>query len=350
MAGLLEIGGRTIGPGRACFVIAEAGVNHNGSLELAERLVDAAADAGADAVKFQTFQADRVAAAGAPKAAYQKETTDPKESQLDMLRRLELSRRDHEVLIRRCRNRGIVFLSTPYDEESADLLEDLDVEAFKISSGEIVHHSFLRRVASKRRPILLSTGAAHLSEVDEAVREIEEGGGPPLALLHCVSRYPADPETMNLRAMETLAAAFGRPVGLSDHSLGIEIGLAAAALGACILEKHLTLDRALPGPDHRASLEPDAFRALTAGVRKIESALGDGRKRPHPSEQEGRRLGYRGLVATRPMTAGAVVAGEDLKAVRTGSGVCVRDLRWVVGRRLARPVEAGRPICTEDLL
>lgn len=350
MAGLLEVGGRTIGPGRACFVIAEAGVNHNGRLELAKRLVDAAADAGADAVKFQTFQADRVAASGAPKAAYQRETTDPEESQLEMLRRLELSRRDHEVLIHRCRERGIAFLSTPYDEESADLLEDLDVEAFKISSGEIVNRPLLEHVASKRRPILLSTGAAHLSEVDEAVLAIEESGDPPLGLLHCVSRYPADPETMNLCAMRTLSAAFGRPVGLSDHSLGIEIALAAAALGACVLEKHLTLDRGLPGPDHRASLEPDAFREMAAGVRKIESALGDGRKRPHSSEYEGRRLGYRGLVAARPMTAGAVLAGEDVKALRTGSGVSVRDLRWVVGRRLARPVEAGRPICAEDLV
>lgn len=350
MSATLDIAGRLVGPGYPCYVIAEAGVNHNGRLSLAKKLVDVAADAGADAVKFQTFEADRVASSIAPKAAYQHETTDPDESQLDMLRKLELSESDHRELIKYCQRRSIQFLSTPYDEQAVDLLVKLRVPAFKIGSGEIVNHPLLRYIASKNRPIILSTGTTYLSEVDEAVRVVQEAGDPPLALLHCVSRYPANPATMNLRAVETMAQSFQIPVGLSDHTLGNEISFAAVALGAAIIEKHFTLDRDLIGPDHRASLEPDELRDLVAGIRKIESAMGDGVKRPHPSESEGRKLGYRGLVALRPLEPGEIVEQRDLRALRTGHGISVRDIGWVVGRRLARPVQVGQAICSEDLV
>ena len=350
MPATLDIAGRLVGPGYPCYVIAEAGVNHNGRLSMAKRLIDAAADAGADAVKFQTFQADRVATSRAPKAAYQHETTDPNESQFDMLRKLELSEDDHRELIKHCQKRNIQFLSTPYDEQAVDLLARLRVPAFKIGSGEIVNHPLLRYIAAKRRPMILSTGTTYLAEVDEAVRTIQEVGNTPLALLHCVSRYPANPATMNIRAINTLANAFRLPVGLSDHTLGIEVSLAAVTLGASIIEKHFTLDRDLIGPDHRASLEPDELADLITGIRKIEAALGDGIKRPHPSEAEGRKLGYRGLVALRPLEIGDVLAQQDLRALRTGHGISVRDIGWVVGRRLARPVQVGQAICSEDLL
>ena len=252
MPSTLDIAGRLVGTGYPCYIIAEAGVNHNGRLTYAKKLIDVAADAGADAVKFQTFQADRVASSLAPKAAYQHETTDPNESQLEMLRKLELSESDHHQLILHCQKRNIQFLSTPYDEQAVDLLSRLRVPAFKIGSGEIVNHPLLRYIAAKGRPIILSTGTTYLAEVDEAVRSIQSVGKATLGLLHCVSRYPADPATMNLRAISTLAQAFALPVGLSDHTLGIEISLAAVAMGASILEKHLTLDRDLIGPDHRS--------------------------------------------------------------------------------------------------
>jgi len=350
MSATLDIAGRLVGTGYPCYVIAEAGVNHNGRLSLAKKLVDVAAEAGADAVKFQTFQADRVATSIAPKAAYQHETTDPNESQLDMLRKLELSENDHRELIKYCQRRNIQFLSTPYDEQAVDLLAKLRVPAFKVGSGEIVNHPLLRAIAAKNRPIILSTGTTYLSEVDEAVRVIQEASATPLALLHCVSRYPANPATMNIRAIETMARAFRIPVGLSDHTLGNEVSFAAVALGASIIEKHFTLDRDLVGPDHRASLEPDELSDLVAGIRKIESAMGNGIKRPHPSEAEGRKLGYRGLVALRPLETGHVVEQNDLRALRTGHGISVRDIGWVVGRRLARPVQVGQAICSEDLM
>lgn len=345
----IDIGGRLVGAGCPCYLIAEAGVNHNGDPDAALRLVDAAAAAGVDAVKFQTFAAERLATATAPKANYQLETTDRAESQLDMLRRLELSADAHRRVMAHCSARGVQFLSTPYDEESADFLDVLGVAAFKIGSGEIVNWPFLQHVARKGRPMIVSTGTTYLSEVDEAARTIADAGNDQLVLLHCVSRYPADPATANLRAMQTMAQAFPWPVGFSDHSLGIEVGLAAAALGARVIEKHFTLDRTLPGPDHKASLEPAELAELVKGIRKVESALGDGIKRPVPAEEEGRKLGHRGLVAVRDLPEGYIIERADLRALRTGTGISVKDILWVVGRRLARAVEAGRAIERADL-
>ncbi|HEU4369326.1 MAG TPA: N-acetylneuraminate synthase [Methylomirabilota bacterium] len=331
--------GRVLGEGPA-FVVAEAGVNHNGDLELARRLVDAAAEAGADAVKFQTFRTDALVSGAAPKARYQVETTGGDESQRAMLTRLELGPEAHAVLRDHAAARGIVFFSTPFDEASADLLDRLGVELLKVPSGEATNVPLLRHLAAKGRPIILSTGMCTLDEVATAVATLREAGDPPLAILHCVSAYPAPAEDTNLRAMDTLRARFGCPVGLSDHSLGLEIPLAAVARGAAVLEKHLTLDRALAGPDHRASLEPADFAALVRGVRAVEAALGDGDKRPMPSELDTRAVARRSLVAARALPPGHRLGREDVAVKRPGTGIPPGELERVLGRRLARAVGA----------
>ena len=345
----IAIGAKRVGPGRPCFVIAEAGVNHNGDLDLARRLVDAAAAAGADAVKFQTFSADRLATAAAPQADYQRRNTGIEESQRAMLRRLELPAAAHRELMARCRERGILFLSSPFDEDSADFLEELGVPAFKIPSGELTNAPFLAHVARKGRPLIVSTGMATLEEVRAAVEVLRRAGDPPLALLHCVSSYPAAPADVNLRAMATLREAFATPVGFSDHTAGTEIALAAVALGASILEKHLTLDRTLPGPDHRASLQPDEWTAMVAALRRIEAALGDGRKRPAPSEEDAARVARKSLVAACDLPAGGVLRREHLAVRRPGTGLPPGRLESVLGRRLRRPLAAGA-VLTEDVL
>jgi N,N'-diacetyllegionaminate synthase len=335
----IPVGDHQIG-GARCFVIAEAGVNHNGDLGLAGRLVDAAADAGADAVKFQTFRTAALVSAAAPKARYQVETTGGGESQQAMLARLELSAAAHAALKAHAARRSLVFFSTPFDEASADLLEGLGVALFKVPSGEVTNLPLLRHVAAKGRPVLLSTGMCTLDEVAVAVATVRAAGDPPLAILHCVSAYPAPAEDTNLKAMDTLRERFGCPVGLSDHSLGIEIALAAVARGAALLEKHLTLDRTLPGPDHRASLEPADFAALVRGVRAVESALGDGVKRPMPSELDTRAVARRSLVAARALPAGHRIRPGDIAIKRPGTGISPAELDRVVGRTLTRDVAA----------
>lgn len=346
---LLNIAGRQVGPGHSCFIIAEAGVNHNGDVELAKRLVDVAAEAGADAVKFQTFKAERVISATAPKAEYQLQTTDPSESQLDMARRLELSPEAHRELQAYCQERGILFMSTPFDKESADLLDELGVPVFKIGSGEITNWPFLEYVARKGKPIILSTGMSYLSEVDEAVRVIRDAGCDQLVLLHCVSNYPADPADANLRAMQTMATAFHVPVGYSDHTPGIEVALAAVALGACVIEKHFTLDKNLPGPDHRASLEPHELQALVAGIRTVELALGNGAKRPARSEVDNRLVVRRSLAAASDIPEGTVLRSDMLQALRPASGISPALVEHVVGRRVRRSLKSGQLIAWSDL-
>ena len=295
----IHIDSRKIGWGEPVFIIAEAGVNHNGDLQTAEKMVDVAAEAGADAVKFQTFRADEVVSEAAPKARYQIENTGEGGSQLEMLKRLELSPDAHRKLIERCHARGIMFLSTPFDFPSADLLERLSVPAYKVPSGEITNWPFLEHIASKGKPIILSTGMSDLNEVEQAVKVLRAAGCSELLILHATSSYPATAASSNLRAMQTLSDFFHTPIGLSDHTIGIEVALAATALGACILEKHFTLDRSLPGPDHKASLEPAELRSLVRGIRAVESALGDGRKQPTPSEEDVRRVARRSIVARR---------------------------------------------------
>ncbi|MBI3456368.1 MAG: N-acetylneuraminate synthase [Candidatus Rokubacteria bacterium] len=343
----LELSGRQIGPGRPCFLIAEAGVNHNGDVALAKRLIEAAAEAGADAVKFQTFRSERLVSPTARKAAYQAAATGAQESQLDMIRRLELPAEAYSDLKRHCEARGVLFLSTPFDEESADLLDTLGVAAFKIPSGEVTNPVLLAHVGRKGKPVILSTGMSTLEEVAAAVATLRQAGAQGIAVLHCVSSYPADPADANLRAMATLAEACHVPVGYSDHTPGIEVALAAAALGACVIEKHLTLDRTLPGPDHRASLEPAQFSALVRGVRIIESALGDGRKRPRPSEADTAAVARRSLVAARDLPAGATLTEDALAILRPGTGLAPSLRARVVGRRAKVAIPAGTPLTWE---
>lgn len=345
----LEVGGRSVGAGQPCFIIAEAGVNHNGDAGLAHALVDVAVDAGADAVKFQTFSAERLVASEAPKAEYQRQHTPAGETQFEMLKKLELSEALHGELIAHCRERGVLFLSTPFDEESADFLEGLDMCAYKIPSGEITNLPFLAHVAHKRRPMIVSTGMATLAEVQTALQTIDATGHEGVMLLHCVTNYPADPSDCNLRAMHTMAAAFKVPVGWSDHTSGIEVSLAAVALGACVIEKHFTLDRTLPGPDQLASLVPEELRALVESVRLVQSSLGNGVKRPMESESKNLSIGRKSLHWRGPLCEGASVRAQDLVALRPGTGVSPARLHSLINRRMIRDVCAGEMVREDDL-
>lgn len=332
------------------FIIAEAGVNHNGSLETAKRLVDAAVEAGADAVKFQTFVPEEVAVAAAERAPYQREAMPGRaESQLEMIRRLALGPEDFRALKAYCDGRGIMFLSTPFDYFSVDLLESLGVSLFKVASGELVNHPFLAYVASKGKPMLLSTGMASLGEVEEALAVVRGAGCEQVTLLHCTSAYPAPVEEANLRAMVTMRRAFGVPVGYSDHTLGIEVAVAAVALGAEVIEKHFTLSRDLEGPDHKASLEPGELAALVRAIRNVERALGDGRKRPTPSELEIMPYARRSLVAVRDIACGEVVTADMLAAKRPGTGIPPKMVHLVAGRTARTDIPAGT-VLTWDMV
>jgi len=340
------------------YVIAEAGVNHNGRLDWAKKLVAAAAECGCNAIKFQTFRADRVVSAQAPKCDYQKDTTGALESQLDMIRKLELNAAAHRALMKAARDEGLDFISTPFDEESASYLADLGVLTIKLPSGEISNLPFLGHVAGLQKPLILSTGMAYLSEVDEAVRTIQEvfrgsppaGLLPPLTLLHCTTEYPAPVEEVNLNCLTTLREAFHLPVGYSDHTRGIEIPLAAVALGATIIEKHFTLDQTLPGPDHRASLEPRELKKMVQGIRNVESALGDGLKSPTTSEMKNRNLVRKSLVAAKDLQAGDRLAPDDLIPKRPGQGMspCLKPL--VIGAVLQKDLSRDSLLTWEHLL
>ena len=349
MTTAIDIAGRLVGPGQPCFIIAEAGVNHNGSLDLACQLVDVAVQAGADAVKFQTFKAERLVTPDAPKADYQLEATAADESQYSMLRRLELGPEAHRDLIDYCASRGILFMSTPFDHESADLLAGLGIAVFKIPSGEITNLPFLAHVARCGQPMIVSTGMSRLSEVDVAVRTIQEAGNPSVVLLHCVSNYPADPADANLRAMRTMGMAFGVPVGYSDHTPGIEVTLAAVALGACVIEKHFTLSHNLTGPDHKASLEPDELGALVRGVRIVEAALGHGRKEPAISEANTAAVARKSLVAARDIPAGTVLTQELIAIKRPGTGLAPAARPYLLGRTARVFIPCGTLLTLEML-
>ncbi len=348
MSEVISLSKHRIGPGERCFVIAEAGVNHNGDLGTARALVDAAVAAGADAVKFQTFSADRLVTTDAPKARYQEEATVAGESQHAMLRRLELSEEAHRELAAYCGER-IIFLSTPFDEGNADFLGALGVPLFKVPSGEITNLPFLAHLARFRRPLIVSTGMTSLGEVEAAVHAIGAAGSPPVVLLHCVSNYPAHPSDCNLRAMQTMRAAFGLPVGYSDHTLGLEVALAAVALGACVIEKHFTMDRSLPGPDHQASLTPDELTALIRGIRNVEVALGHGRKEPAASEAATAKVARKSVVAARDLAAGTVLTEEHLALRRPGTGLPPTLRPFLLGRRVRSAMKAGTAL-SFDLL
>lgn len=344
----IGLGGVLIGPGRPPIVIAEAGVNHNGRLDLAKQLIDAACAAGAGAVKFQTFKAESVVSPLAEQAAYQRRNTGLIESQFEMIRRLELSAEDTVSLRDYCQQAGIIFLSSPFDRESCDLLVSLGVPALKVGSGEITNHRFLAHLAGLGLPLLVSTGMSTLSEVAAALDVIESHGAPPVSLLHCVSSYPAPPAESNLAAITTLREAFGVPVGWSDHSHGLHVSVAAAALGACVIEKHFTLDRTLPGPDHKASLEPDELAELVRAVHEAWSAQSDGIKRCMPCEEDARRVARRSLFAVQDIPAGTMVAASHLAALRPGTGISSSRLGDVIGRPTARDVLKGKMLSEED--
>jgi N-acetylneuraminate synthase/N,N'-diacetyllegionaminate synthase len=337
----LTFGKRVVGAGHPAFVIAEAGVNHNGELDLAFKLIDAAAAAGADAVKFQTFIASEVITAEAAKAEYQKTTTGEQESQLEMVKRLELSFGDFRKLKMYCDDQGITFLSTPFDLKSVDFLAGLGVVALKISSGDLTNDPLLRHVAAQKRPVILSTGMSDMDEVREALAVINAAGNAEVIVLQCVTNYPAAAEDINLRAMLSMQSAFDVNVGYSDHTLGIEIPLAAVALGACVIEKHFTLDKNFAGPDHRASLEPHEFKAMVEGIRKVEASLGDGRKVPAASEASNAAVARRSIVASRDISAGTVITPAEITFKRPGTGLPPRMADQVVGKTARVDVKAG---------
>jgi len=320
------------------LIIAEAGVNHNGDMTMACALIDAAADAGADLVKFQTFDADRLVTGNARKADYQTKTTAADESQRDMLKRLELSAAMHEQLIAHSARRGIEFFSTAFDLDSLDYLMGLGMARIKVPSGEITNLPYLRKVGSYGKPVILSTGMATLGDIEAAVAVLEAAGTPRdrITVLHCSTEYPAPMAEVNLLAMPALARAFGVRVGYSDHTEGIEVAIAAVALGACVIEKHFTLDRSLPGPDHRASIEPDELARMVSSIRNIELALGDGVKRPSASEEKNRLVARKSLVAARAIAKGELFSEENLVAKRPGTGISPMRLDEWLGRPAAR--------------
>lgn len=321
------------------YIIAEAGVNHNGSMDMARQLVEKAKEAGADCVKFQTFKAERIVTASSPKANYQLEVTDRRESQFDMLKKLELDRADFARIKAHCEAVGIHFMSTPYNPEDAELLNGLNVDAFKIASGQVVELPFLKQVARYGKRMIVSTGMADMQEVREAVDAIRSTGNNDLVILQCNTDYPSRIEDVNIRAMLTMRDELGVRVGYSDHVPHNMACFAAVALGAEMIEKHFTLDNTLPGPDHSSSLEPTAFAELVKGIREVERSLGDGIKRPSAREQANTYGMRRSLVAAHDLAAGAVLRAEDLGFKRPASGLSPKYLDAVVGRTLAYPVK-----------
>ena len=328
------------------LIIAEAGVNHNGSLETAKQLVDVASEAGADMVKFQTFSADRMVTISANKAEYQNQTTDASESQHSMIQKLELSREMHEDIIAYCKKCKIEFFSTGFDTQSIDMLVDLGLEQFKIPSGEITNLPYLRHIGKYGKPVILSTGMANLGEIESALDVLETSGTPrsQITILHCNTEYPTPMEDVNLRAMQAIRDAFGVAVGYSDHTLGIEVPLAAVSLGATVIEKHFTLDCTLPGPDHKASLEPYELKAMVRAIRNIEIALGDGIKRPSPSEAKNKPIARKSLVAAVAIQTGECFTETNLTAKRPGSGISPMCWDEVLGRQAMRDFEPDEMI------
>ncbi|MDP2782319.1 N-acetylneuraminate synthase [Devosia sp.] len=310
------------------FVIAEAGVNHNGSIELAKKLIDVAVDSGADAVKFQTFKADKLVSKTAQKADYQKQTTSAGESQYEMIKKLELNEDAHRVLIDYCNEKRIMFLSTPFDHDSIELLNNFGMPIFKIPSGEITNLPYLRHIGKIGKEVILSTGMADLGEVEDAL-DVLTGQGVPkekITVLHATTEYPCPIDEVNLRAMQTMRDAFGVKVGYSDHTQGIEVPIAAVAMGACVIEKHFTLDCTMDGPDHKASLEPKELKAMVQAIRRIDQALGDGIKKPSKSEAKNIPISRKSIVASRPINLGELFSLDNITIKRPGNGIS--PMRW----------------------
>lgn len=310
------------------FIIAEAGVNHNGSLQLAKQLIDVAKEAGADAIKFQTFKADKLVSKSAQKADYQKETTASNESQYEMIKKLELDEKAHHELIAYCKTKNILFLSTPFDHDSIDMLHKLGMEIFKIPSGEITNLPYLRHIGKLQKEVILSTGMATLAEINDALEILTSSGTlkEKITILHATTEYPCPVDEVNLRAMETIRHTFDIKVGYSDHTKGIYIPIAAVAMGALVIEKHFTLDCTMEGPDHKASLEPSELISMVSAIRIIESALGDGIKQPTPSERKNMSVARKSIVAATSIAQGEVFTAENITIKRPGSGIS--PMKW----------------------
>lgn len=336
----IHIASRAIGPNQPCYIIAEVGVNHNGDLDLAKQLIVEAKRAGADCVKFQTFKAERVATANVPKAQYQLQTTPPTESQLEMLRKLELKGEYYPELLALCTHEGIGFLSTPYSSEDTEFLARLGAEAFKIASALLIETEFVGQVARYGKPIILSTGMATLAEVDNAVRTIRKNGNNQIILMQCTTNYPSQIGDANLRAMQTMAIAFDLPVGYSDHTLSTTACVLSIGLGACIVEKHFTIDKSLPGPDQSTSANVDEFRQLVVAIRDAEAALGNGRKEPSEAERVNMIGMRRSIVAREFIPAGATITSKMLISKRPATGISPSELMDVLGTRSIVPIEA----------
>lgn len=345
----VKIENRWIGDLEPVFIIAEVGVNHNGDIGLAKKLVNVAKDAGADAVKFQAFKTEKVVTKYAEKAKYQRETTGLSESQYDMIRRLELEEEEFIELYDYAKKKNIIFLSSAFDKESVDLLSKLRIPAFKVASGEITNFPLLRYIAEKKKPIILSTGMSTLGEIEDALKVIREKGIEDIVLLHCVTSYPTKKEDVNLRVIETLRHRFNLPVGFSDHTLGITIPIAATALGAVLIEKHFTLDKTLPGPDHRASLEPDELRDMIKAIRDVEKALGDGIKKPTKDEEVIKKIVRRSIVAKVEIPKGTVITENMLDSKRPGVGIEPKYLNEVVGKRAKKDIKPDELITFDKL-
>lgn len=316
------------------YIIAEAGVNHNGDINLAKKLIDFAADAGVDAVKFQTFKAEKGISKFAQKAEYQKASTDKSESQLEMIKRLELDENSHIELISYCKSKPITFLSTPFDIDSIDMLVKLGLETYKIPSGEITNLPYLRKIGALNKKIIISTGMCNLDEIKAALDVIVKSGtkGENISVLHCNTEYPTPYDDVNLRAIQTLAAELGMEVGYSDHTLGIEIPIAAVAMGATIIEKHFTLDKNMEGPDHKASLNPQELKQMVMAIRNVEMALGDGIKKPSPSEKKNVKISRKSIVALTSIKKGDILSEKNITVKRPGSGISPMQWDSVIGQ------------------
>jgi len=348
MKKIIKIGSKKIGKNQPIFIIAEAGVNHNGKLSLAKKLVDIAVKAKADAVKFQTFKAENVVVKYAPMAEYQEKNIEKKESQLNMLKKLELSYNDFKKLKKYCDKKGIIFLSTPHSEDAIDFLEDL-VPAYKIGSGDLTNLSFLEKVAKKRKPIILGTGMATLKEVKEALNVIYKQGNRKVIALHCTTNYPCPLEEVNLRAMLTMKKKLNCLVGYSDHTFGITVPIMAATLGACVIEKHFTLNKNLPGPDHKASLNPEELKEMVKKIREVEIILGKKEKKPTTSERKIMKLVRKSIVAKRDIQKGMKITKNMLTIKRPGTGIEPKFFKKVVGKIARRYIKKEEFISFKNL-
>jgi N-acetylneuraminate synthase/N,N'-diacetyllegionaminate synthase len=338
----VKICNKPIGAGAPCFVVAEVGVNHNGSVGLAKQLIDCVVSTGADAVKFQAFKTDQTISVGTEKAAYQKKTTGVAESQYEMVKQLELTEENLAELSQYAQHKGLIFLSSVFDEESVNQLHRLDVAAYKVGSGEITNVPLLCQIARQNKPIILSTGMASLGEVERALNELKKAGANDIVLLHCVSEYPASVEDLNLKTIQTLQHAFKVLVGFSDHTIDINIAAVAVALGACVIEKHITVSRSLSGPDHLASLEPAEFKEMVQIIRSTEQALGNGIKQPTAKEHELRKVARKSLTAKVDIPAHAYLTEEMLAIKRPGIGISPQYLDMIIGAETTAEIKKGQ--------